>query len=579
MKEWLRRAGILLIVLVTSCSTRMPVNGTAIDEMNSQLFDAADGNAQLDKKSKKRLPPSISSALMPKMNINLPTAKRSRDRRFDISVKDVEAQLFFMGLVKDTPYSIVVSPEIKGKITLNLKRVTVEQVLQTLENVYGYSYRRTAVGFEVMPNNLETRLFHVNYLDIQRKGTSTTSVASGQVTQGSGDGGGGSTTFATTTGVGSTNDPAATSSIGRVETTSDINFWKQMKDTLSAMVGKDKGRTVTVNPNAGVIVVRAFPRELKKVADYLDAVQNTMDRQVILEAKVLEVILNNNYQMGIDWKIFGAQLNALSDFPGTDINNAEFPDAFNIKIKWKPNTFETTIRALETQGNVQILANPHVSTLNNQKAVIKVGTDEFFVTNVSSSTTESFSGSTPTQDIELTPFFSGITLDVTPQIDARGNVTLHIHPSVSRVEDQRKEINFGNAGNLVLPLAHSTIRESDTVVHARNGQVVVIGGLMENQSIEDVAQLPFFGNIPFLGTLLRNTKQSSRKSELVILLRPVIVKRGTWNKQVTDSHQRIMALKKGFHFGGRPDIFGTDGEQPIKLWPKTGSFNQSGTTK
>jgi MSHA biogenesis protein MshL len=572
---------VLIILLLSSCATRMPVDGLTNDQISADLFNAVDENAKINKKNKKRMPPSVSAALTPSMNFNLPNVKRRRNRRFDISVKEVPASLFFMGLVKDTPYSMTVSPEIKGTITLNLKRVTVEQVLKTIEDVYGYEYRSTSVGFEIVPKRLETQIFNVNYLDVVRKGRSTTSVTSGQVTQtASGTRGGSSSgAFATTTGIAGFGEQRQTSSIGRVETSSDFTFWKQLKETLTSMMGKEEGHSVTVNPLAGVVVIRAYPRELKQVATYLDAVQNNVDRQVILEAKVLEVLLKDNYQMGIDWKIFGAQLNAINDFPGTNISLQDFPDAFQINIKWKPGVFETTIRALETQGNVQVLSSPRVSTLNNQKAVIKVGSDEFFVTNVSSSTTETFSGTTPTQDVELTPFFSGITLDVTPQIDPRGNVTLHIHPAVSRVQDQRKEIDFGQGRQLVLPLALSTVRESDTVVHARDGQVIVIGGLMETQSVEDVAQLPFFGNVPFLGTLLRNTKQQSRKSELVILLRPIIVKKNTWNKDISNSHQRFTAVKKGFHFGGRPDIFGTDGEQPLKLGPKTGAFNQKEQTK
>lgn len=577
MKKGLIKITIIAFIFLASCATRMPVDGLANDQIRAELLKAKDDNTRIARKPKKRLPPSVSAALTPSMNIHLPTIKRRSSRRFDIAVKDVPAKTFFMGLVKETPYSMTVSPEIQGNITLNLKRVTIEQALQTVENVYGYQYRRTRVGFEILANKLQTRIYHINYIDVERKGNSTMSVTSGQVTQmGAGQRGVGASsgTFATTTGIAGFGQARQSSSIGQVVTKSDFSFWKKLESTLKTMLSKEEGHSVSVNPLAGIVVVRAFPKELKQVAAYLDALQNNMDRQVILEAKVLEVQLNNDYQMGIDWKIFGAQLNAINDFPGTNISLEDFPDAFQINIKWRPGDFETTIRALETQGNVQVLSSPRVATLNNQKAVIKVGSDEFFVTNISSSNTETFSGTTPTQDVELTPFFSGITLDVTPQIDSRDNVTLHVHPAVSRVKDQRKTIDLGEQGILELPLAFSTVRESDTVVHAKNGQVVVIGGLMENQSVEDVAQLPFFGNIPFLGTLLRNTKQQSVKSELVILLKPVVVKKRVWMEEITDTNDRFTAIKKGFHFGGRPDVFGTDGEQPIKFGQKTGQINQ-----
>jgi MSHA biogenesis protein MshL len=209
--------------------------------------------------------------------------------------------------------------------------------------------------------------------------------------------------------------------------------------------------------------------------------------------------------------------------------------------------------------------------MNNQKAAIKVGNDEFYVTNVSTSQTANAAGSvTPTQDVELTPFFSGITLDVTPQIDAQGDIILHIHPSISQVKDQQKQIDLGSNGTLTLPLANSTIRESDTIVHAKNGQVVVIGGLMENHTQEGIAGFPPVANIPYLGALFRGTRQNSRKSELVILLRPMVVKRGTMTDKVKSEISRMRSLKRGFHVGSRPDIYGTEGEQPIKIGPKAG---------
>jgi len=168
----------------------------------------------------------------------------------------------------------------------------------------------------------------------------------------------------------------------------------------------------------------------------------------------------------------------------------------------------------------------------------------------------------PVQDVQLTPFFAGITLDVTPQIDQTGGVTLHVHPAISTVEDQEKRLQI-NGNDTQLPLALSTIRESDTVVHARNGEVVVIGGLSRNESQEDVAQLPFFGNIPFLGSLGRNTKQGRTRNELVILIRPIVVGDKTWYHHMDKTRQQFRQVERGFHFGGRPDLFGTEGEQPV----------------
>ncbi len=572
------RAVISIVLLIlTSCKTHQPVNGTAIDEMNAALYQSIDSNKRVDATRAKRLPSRVSDALMP--NINPRMYRGHYGRRFDIAVKNIPVRTFFMGLVKGTDYSMVVSPKVKGHITLNLKNVTVQEVLKTVEDVYGYTYRAGPSGYEILPNQLETKMYTVNYLELERQGRSNMQISSGQVSQSLNNnrqGGVGGNNVNNNFAGNNNNNNQVVSTIGDVVSKNRVDFWKQLKETLLNMVGDGKGRSVTVNALAGVVVVRAYPRELKQVEYYLDAIQNNMDRQVILEAKVLEVRLNDRYQMGIDWRIFGARLNALSNFPLANITQQTFPNAYRADFNWNIRRFTTTVQALSEQGNVQVLSSPRVTTMNNQKAVIKVGNDEFFVTNVSTATTTTANAVTPTQNVQLTPFFSGITLDVTPQIDTHGNVTLHIHPAVSRVIDQQKQINLGVNGILTLPLARSTIRESDTVVHAKTGQVVVIGGLMQNRTEEDLAGLPFFANVPFLGTLFKHTKQASTKSELVILLKPTVVKRRVWTKEAIKAQQQVSGLKRGFHIGGHPDVFGTEGEKPWRLGPPSGRYGRRG---
>jgi MSHA biogenesis protein MshL len=564
-----------IVVLLSACHTHAPIKGTAIDESTSLLQQAIANNKILERKGKLGQRGTPVRALLPGLRVHGVPA-RGGYARFDISVKDVPVQAFYMGLVADTQINMVVSPELKGKVTLSLKRVTIDQVLQSLEDTYGYAYTSIPGGYEILPNTLKTQMYHVNYLELERKASSTMTVSSGEVTatnnqQGSGGSGGQSN------GGGLLNNNSGqnySAVIGDVQTKSTVNFWKSLQSTLENIIGKASGRTVTVNSIAGVVVVRATPKELKQVERYLDVVQNSMDRQVILEAKVLEVNLNSEFQMGINWKLFGASLNALSDFSaaGVNITPAAFPDAFQIDVHWNPQDFTSVIKALETQGIVQVLSSPRVTAMNNQKAAIKVGFDEFFVTNVSQNQNIVQTGlvTQPTLNVNLTPFFTGITLDVTPQIDPNGQVTLHIHPAVSLVKDQNKKIDLGTQGGVLnLPLANSSIRESDTIVHAKNSQVVVIGGLMQDITTEDIAQLPWFGNIPFLGTLVRATKQTSQKSELVILLRPTIVSSKKTNHDLTVTSRRFESLKRGFHIGGRPDVYGTQGEVPVMLGPKS----------
>ena len=168
--------------------------------------------------------------------------------------------------------------------------------------------------------------------------------------------------------------------------------------------------------------------------------------------------------------------------------------------------------------------------------------------------------STSTPEITLTPFFSGIALDVTPQIGRNGSITLHIHPSVSEVTDQQKTVTIGGEDQ-VLPLALSTIRESDNIVRAHNGELVVIGGLMKQVEVESVESVPVLGDIPFLGFAFRHTKQVAKKSELVILLRPTVVDSSkVWGDSMLDTSKRVDSLDRGFHVGGHTDVFGTEAE-------------------
>jgi MSHA biogenesis protein MshL len=189
---------------------------------------------------------------------------------------------------------------------------------------------------------------------------------------------------------------------------------------------------------------------------------------------------------------------------------------------YSSDDFVGVIEMLETQGSVQVLSSPRISTMNNQKAVIKVGQDEFFVTEISNTITTGTGSTTNTPEVTLTPFFSGIALDVTPQISENNEIILHVHPSISKVEDQVKIIQLGDQ-NIQLPLALSTIRETDSVVYARSGQVVALGGLMQTKSQDINSGMPMLGNMPLVGHLFSQQRNSTIKTELVILLKPSIM--------------------------------------------------------
>jgi MSHA biogenesis protein MshL len=205
--------------------------------------------------------------------------------------------------------------------------------------------------------------------------------------------------------------------------------------------------------------------------------------------------------------------------------------------------FAALLTFLETQGTVNVLSSPRVATINNQKAVLKVGQDDFFVTNVSTTSTTSGTSSTISPTITVQPFFSGIALDVTPQIDENNNIILHIHPQVSNVVERRKVVDLGALGTFTLPLASSTVNETDTIVRVQDGNIVAIGGLMRESSTTDRSQIPGVGDNPTLGALFGQRARTSGKSELVILLKPTIVMSDrTWQDDLSETRDRIRGL-------------------------------------
>ena len=541
---------LLPILLLAGCASP---NGGSLEQTEESIRKELDASSQANRQNPAPAPAAILDELVPPAP---PLDEPAPEPRFDISVANAPADVFFMSLVADTGVNMVVHPAVSGRISLDLKQVTIEDVLKLTREVYGYEYRRTDNGYIVLPARIQSRIFAVNYLNVNRSGQSSMSVSSGQLAEApaegeSKQGEGGKR--------GSTNAESS-----RIRTRSQADFWSGLRATLESIIGEGEGRSVVVDRLAGLVVVRAMPGELRDVEAYLQRAQANMQRQVILEAKIVEVRLNDGFQSGIDWaalsrsgdQLFVGQA-GISDGNASlyDANgqlsraamltgqNAAFGNLF--AIGGASADFGALIRLLSTQGEVQVLSSPRISTLNNQKAVIKVGSDEFFVTDISSTTSSNASSTVTSPDITLTPFFSGIALDVTPQISEEGDVILHIHPSVSEVSDQNKNITVSGQSQQ-LPLALSTVRESDSVVRARSGQVVVIGGLMQNRSSNDDAAVPGVGDVPLFGELFKQKRDRNSRSELVILLKPLVVERDdTWTDYIRETRDRIRRLQSG----------------------------------
>lgn len=568
-----------LVILLASCAAPPPP--TAVDPNILNELDRAIAERKTEQRSA-----AVDDALLPPLRMDMPNvAGTPLEPRFDLSVNGAPASQVFMSLVAGTRYSMLVHPSVGGAITINLKDVNLREALDSIRDLYGYEYKIDGTRIFIQPAGIQTRVFQVNYLSAQRRGVSQLRVTSTTLSQSAGSGvtpgltAGltGATSSATGTGAqgtggGSTLGGPLIGDSARLTTNQEAIFWSDLCEALAALAltgnesasaaaapgsaqapeDRQRGicnrrgagdRSMVVSPHSGVIVIRATPPELRAVENYLRASRLAVERQVMLEAKIIEVTLSEQFQSGINWAVFNRnggvgqisrpavppqiqgeltaeQLRALAK---AQLLNGASGAVVGLAVA-TPN-FAALLTFLETQGHVQVLSSPRVATLNNQKAVLKVGDEQLFVSNVSvtpvsNATTGAITNALATP--QFSPYFSGIVLDVTPQIDENGNITLHVHPSINDVTNVQTSVDLG-FGAVTLPTAKSTIRETDTIVRVADGSIVAIGGLMRTSVNDQRNGMPGVPDSGVAGVLFRNTSRVVEKKELVILLKPTIV--------------------------------------------------------
>ena len=523
--------------------------------------------------------PALDLALLPPMRMEMPSvAGRPIEPRFDLVVNNALAQQVFASIVSGTRYSMLVHPSVTGSISVSLKDATVLEALDAIRDLYGLEYRVDGTRIFVQPAGLQSRVYQINYLQGQRRGSSDVRVQSGSVSD---SGTGSAPGFPSAAGSpgavpgtpGSTGVPGAGASraleSSRISTQISSDLWRDLREALNTIVGTGEGRSVVMTPQSGVVMVRAMPQEHRAVEQYLKATKVSIDRQVMLEAKIIEVTLSSSYQSGINWALFrnsgratigqissstgqsttlGSAGQVLSS-SGVNVNStartittlgagalaSTNPAGAVFGLALQTSNFAALLQFLDTQGSVQVLSSPRVAAMNNTKAVLKVGTDNFFVTNVTTTTITSGTATQTSPSVQVQPFFSGIVLDVTPQIDDTGMVTLHVHPSVSEVTESDLQVNLGGTfASIILPLARSTVSETDTIVRVADGNIVAIGGLM-SVGVQDNR-----GGLPGAPSPLRNSNVQLSKKELVILLKPTLIHSDrSWDQDLEDTRGRL----------------------------------------
>lgn len=575
IKPTLPLAGLLLAILLTACTPPAMRDEAAYDNIQQNMAKASRQRAAHSE--------AINEALLPPLVLDIPLAGKAAEPRFDLAVNAAPAGQVFLAIVSGTRYSMLLPSELAGTVTLNLKNVTVREALESIRDIYGYEFSVQGTRISIQANTMQTRLFQVSYLATKRGGGSATRVSGG---------------MANTSGTGGS--AAAGASSGGSESTSVFtgqatDFWFDLGQAIAVTLNCDfelqraaatsaggpgattiaqalgqrmdklkcpEGRNLVVNQQSGVVMVRAMPSELREIAHMIKRMQASIERQVMIEAKIIDVELNENFQSGINWQAmdklgrprFG--VNAQTDQLGVDPVSygtatsltgaagllSSFAAGGAIGMAFQTATFSSLINFLQTQGNVYVMSSPRIATLNNQKAVLKVGSDDYYITEVTPPSSNNVAGTVTTNpaSIKTQPFFSGVSLDVTPQIDESGTITLHVRPAVTEVVDKNKTVDFGGTTKYTLPYASSSVKETDSIVRVRDGMIVAIGGLMSHSQNDTSNKVPGLGDVPVGGNLFKQVAQTRGKREMVILLKPTVIREeADWQQDLEETQERL----------------------------------------
>ncbi|MGA1796797.1 MAG: secretin and TonB N-terminal domain-containing protein [bacterium] len=412
-----------------------------------------------------------------------------KEKRYFLTMIDSDLKAVLLSFSKGSPYNIILDSDVTGRVTMDLKDVTLEDALDKILTPLNYTYRKEGNFIHVSRPKIETRIFALNYLATIREGK---------------------TIIEAKTPGGVSGASAEPTKIVNQEKT---DLWDEIEKGLKHLLTEEG--TFFVNKMASLVIVTDYSTNLRNVAEFLETVEGSIQRQVLIEATIAEVLLSDDYQMGLDWSyLVGSETG--TSFLGDntkfalDTSGLMTTSVFEFSFQYKDLT--ALLNAIAEQGTMNIISRPRLTTLNNQKAIIKVGTEEvYFERETETSTT------TTTETYTVKFFTVGLLLDVTPQISAEDEITLHIHPVISEKVDERPY----PIGGGTIPIVN--IRESSSVVKVKSGHTVVLTGLMQEKANKTAAGVPVLMEIPFLGNLFRYTRNEKIKTELVITLTPRII--------------------------------------------------------
>jgi MSHA biogenesis protein MshL len=424
-------------------------------------------------------------------------------------IKDI-----LMLLVRDTRLSVIPDPSLDQTFLGDLKNVTIREALDLILEPLGLDYSVRGQVIRVFPRELDTRFYSIDYVITQRSGSrsiSGTTGASGGGIAGISGGGPQSGVVANGAGVaglGTGANGSSGGSISQVTGTDAPNLYADLAEGVKSLLSPE-GR-MNLDRTAALLQVTDRSSRLARVEQYLEAVMLRVTRQVQIEAKVIEVELRDEFSAGINWQaVFGGLTNnATATQTLAPATTGGFTLAVNI------GDFSALLNAFAAQGKVNVLSSPRITAMNNEPAVMRIGTqDVFFITTTQ---IDSQSGQIVQSTVIPQSLTEGLVLSVTPQISADGIIHMNINPSIT----ERTGVATSRLGDQV-PII--SVRETDTLVRVRQGETIVIAGLMQDRASTDTAKVPLIGDVPVVGNLFKRTEKSRRKTDLVILLTPTVM--------------------------------------------------------
>ncbi|MCS7280763.1 MAG: secretin and TonB N-terminal domain-containing protein [Desulfobacterota bacterium] len=449
-------------------------------------------------------PPEISVPYLPQPEREKKIVIEGPREVFSFALREADVRDVLKAIGKQTNFNVVISPEVQGKITVDLKNVTLEKALEYILGPLNFAFKIEERTLYVSKPQIETKVYPVNYVALRKRGLST---------------------LRGTTGT----ERTAKEEAIRIESETESDIFKLLEANLREFLSPD-GKLI-LNKEASLVIVMDYPRNQKNIALFLEALQASIQRQVMIEARIIEVELNEASKEGVNWAYINAKWNDIRmnaeqilvspqtryfNIPRVPEDQLPAPPSQYFRFGIISGTkFEAFVDLLRTYGKVNIISNPRIATLNNQRAVIKVATEDvFFESSIVVTPGAPATATTTPRYVTV-----GLVLDVIPQIDGDGNITMNIHPVLTEKVGLAQSTQAGMT--VTAPIL--AVREVDTLIRVKEGESVVIGGLIKDKTIDSETGLKGAMNLPLIGPIFKTKSKERVRTELVILLTPKIV--------------------------------------------------------